>query len=177
MLGKDVLNKNVVRRYLGIGTQRERSIVANVANLSDGLHFLMGVVFMLQPTFRTAKHLPARAALNLFGDLHGLMKSINGEFYGRYTACCLQSRTNFWLLLFCGLVANSHTILIQIFFDRFGGIGPMSDCCWLGWAGCFRTDRFDCMRYSTSRFRWSSFCRTSSTDSRSGAYDMCKMPP
>lgn len=88
MLGKDVLNKNVVRRYLGIGTQRERSIVANVANLSDGLHFLMGVVFMLQPTFRTAKYLPARAALNLFGDLHGLMNSINGEFYGRYAACC-----------------------------------------------------------------------------------------
>lgn len=76
MFGQDMLDQNVARRYLGIGPQRERSIVANVANLSYGLHFLVGVVLVLQSAFGTAKHLPARAALDLFGDLHGLMNTL-----------------------------------------------------------------------------------------------------
>lgn len=76
MFGQDMLDQNVARRYLGIGPQRERSIVANVANLSYGLHFLVGVVLVLQSAFGTAKHLSARAALDLFGDLHGLMNTL-----------------------------------------------------------------------------------------------------
>lgn len=65
MFPQDVLDQHVTRADLRVDSQRERSIVADVANLPNRLHVLVLNVLVLLPTLATAKHLRTGTALNL----------------------------------------------------------------------------------------------------------------
>lgn len=80
MFLQDVFYKQIARSDLGVNSQRERPIVANVAYLPNGFHLMVRVVFVLLAALSTAEYLRAGFALDLNRNLHGFWQSNSVRF-------------------------------------------------------------------------------------------------